>query len=93
MTEDQGSKGPMGPGRPSVPSSAGREAPDAGRVIETRKAIEPGVPHSRWPQIVQYLVVAGVTALFLLLAASMQRHHFFTGEHDKFASTDNTADR
>jgi hypothetical protein len=88
MTEDRGSNGPIGPGRPSVPSSARRvEAP----VVEMRKAAEPGVPHSRWPQYVQYLVVVGVTALFLLLAAAMQRHHFFTGENEKFESADRSA--
>jgi len=37
---------------------------------------------------VQYLVVVGVTALFLLLAVSMQRHHFLSGEAEKFESAD-----
>ncbi len=59
-----------------------------GRELEPRKPVEPGVPHSRWPQYVQYLVVAGMTALFLLLAASMHRHHFFTGEQARFQSAD-----
>ena len=94
MIEDLGPQGPIGPGRPSVPSSARRvDVPAAGRVGEARKPVEPGVPHSRWPQYVQYLVVVGVTALFLLLAASMQRHHFFTGEHPQFESADRSADR
>jgi hypothetical protein len=62
-------------------------------VAEARKAVEAGEPHSRWPQVIQYAVVAGMTALFLLLAASMHRHHFFTGEQNKFASADRTADR
>jgi hypothetical protein len=94
MKEDRGSNGPIGPGRPSIANSSRRtDAPLISSVGETRKAVEPGVPHSRWPQYVQYLVVVGVTALFLLLAASMQRHHFFNGENDKFESADRTADR
>jgi hypothetical protein len=40
----------------------------------------PGGPNSRWPQLVQFLVVAVVTGLLLLLAVSMQRHHFLNGE-------------
>ena len=39
-----------------------------------------GGPNSRWPQYVQFLVVVTVTVLFLLLAVSMQRHHFMNGE-------------
>jgi hypothetical protein len=42
---------------------------------------------------VQYLIVVGFTALLLLLAVSMQRHHFFTGEHEKFAAADQQTDR
>lgn len=37
-------------------------------------------PNSRWPEYVQFLVVVGLTVLFLLLAVSMQRHHFMRGE-------------
>jgi len=89
MIEDRDSQGPIGPGRPSVPSSARR----AEVVGEARKRGEPGVPNSRWPQYLQYLIVVCFTALLLLLAASMQRHHFFTGEHEKFAAADQQADR
>ena len=40
----------------------------------------PGGPNSRWPPAVQFLVVAVLTLLFLLLAVSMRRHHFGSGE-------------
>lgn len=40
----------------------------------------PGRPSSRWPDYVQFLTVVVVTVLFLLLAVSMQRHHFMRGE-------------
>ena len=56
--------------------------------IGPRRPVKPGGPNTRWPQYVQYLVVVGVTALFLLLAVSMQRHHFLSGEAEKFESAD-----
>jgi hypothetical protein len=68
MTEDRGSKVPVGHSRPGIPS--GPRKPVA----------REGGPGSRWPQYVQALVVVGVTLLFLLLAVSMQRHHFLNGE-------------
>jgi hypothetical protein len=39
-----------------------------------------GGPNSRWPEYVQFLFVVGLTVLLLLLAVSMQRHHFMRGE-------------
>jgi hypothetical protein len=50
------------------------------RLNGPRKPVKPGGPNSRWPQYVQALIVLGVTMLFLLLAVSMQRHHFLNGE-------------
>jgi hypothetical protein len=72
MSEDGSSRGP---GRPGIPSGP-------------RKPVRPGGPNTRWPQYVQYLVVVGVTALFLLLAVSMQQHHFLTGEAENFHPAD-----
>lgn len=37
-------------------------------------------PRSRWPDVVQFVFVVCLTMLFLLLAVSMQRHHFLRGE-------------
>lgn len=37
-------------------------------------------PRSRWPDVVQFVFVVGLTVLFLLLAVSMRRHHFLRGE-------------
>lgn len=56
--------------------SNGPSGPGLGRPREGR----PSGPNSRWPQYVQYLVVVGLTVLFLLLAVSMRRHHFGAGE-------------
>jgi hypothetical protein len=73
MTEDGSSRErnraatPLGTSRPGIPCGP-------------RKAALRGGPNSRWPQYVQALVVVGVTLLFLLLAVSMQRHHFLNGE-------------
>ena len=73
MAEDGISKeparhaGPIGVSRPGIPSGP-------------RRAVARSGPNSRWPQYVQFLVVVAVTVLFLLLAVSMQRHHFMNGE-------------
>ena len=73
MAEDVRSREPdrpansIGASRPGIPSGP-------------RKAMARGGPNSRWPQYVQFLVVVAVTVLFLLLAVSMQRHHFMNGE-------------
>lgn len=40
----------------------------------------PKRPNSPWPEYVQFAVVVCLTVLFLLLAVSMQRHHFMRGE-------------
>ena len=37
---------------------------------------------SHWPGYIQFLFVAGLTALFILLAVSMQRNHFLDGALD-----------
>ncbi len=58
---------PVGAIRPGIPSGP-------------RKSVARGGPNSRWPQYVQFLVVVIVSVLFLLLAVSMQRHHFMNGE-------------
>ena len=39
-----------------------------------------GGPGSRWPDVVQFVFIVCLTVLFLLLAVSMQRHHFLRGE-------------
>jgi hypothetical protein len=62
--------------RPALPAGASRPGIPCG----PRKAVARGGPNSRWPQYVQFLVVVTVTVLFLLLAVSMQRHHFMNGE-------------
>ena len=83
MAEDGSSREPAGPAtpigmrRPGIPSGP-------------RKAVARGGPNSRWPQYVQFLVVVTVTVLFLLLAVSMQRHHFMNGE---FYDRSHPADR
>ncbi len=90
MTEDgssrqtDGSAVSTGAGRAGISGSTGR----LGVPIGPRKRVAPSGPHSRWPQYVQYLLVVGMTALFLLLAVSMQQHHFLSGEDAKFQSTD-----
>jgi hypothetical protein len=35
-----------------------------------------------WPGYIQFLFVVGLVALFILLAVSMQRHHFLDGSLD-----------
>lgn len=45
----------------------------------SRGSNKPGGPNSRWPEYVQFLFVVCLTMLFLLLAVSMQRHHFMQG--------------
>lgn len=76
MTEDQGIKGAGDTIRPGIPCGPRRPA-------------APGGPNSRWPQYVQFLVVLGLTVLFLLLALSLQRHHFLNGEfYDRSHPTD-----
>ncbi len=77
MIEDRGAKGPVGQIRPGIPSGP-------------RKRAVRGGPNTRWPQYVQFLVVVGVTVLFLMLAVSMQRHHFLNGE---FYGRNQPADR
>jgi hypothetical protein len=68
MAEDRGSNGPGG----SVPGAPGPSRPGGLK--------RPSGPNSRWPPVVQFLVVAGLMVLFLLLAVSMRRHHFGAGE-------------
>jgi hypothetical protein len=72
MAEDRGSNGPGGPGL----SRPGQGKPGLSGPGQSR----PSGPNSRWPQYVQYLLVVGLTVLFLLLAVSMRRHHFGAGE-------------
>jgi hypothetical protein len=74
MTEDGRPREPVRPGTPIV--GASRPGIPSG----PRRAVARGGPNSRWPQYVQFLVVVTVTVLFLLLAVSMQRHHFMNGE-------------
>jgi hypothetical protein len=71
-------------GRGEIP--AGARMP--GILMGPRKPARPSGPNTRWPPIVQYLTVVGITALFLLLAISMQEHHFFNGEAQNFQSAD-----
>ncbi len=90
MTEDCGSREP---GRAEISSDVrGAEIPGGARMpgilVGPRKRVRPSGPNTRWPQYVQYLVVVGVTALFLLLAVTMQQHHFFNGEAENFQSAD-----
>ena len=73
MAEDGISKEP---GRPASPIGASRPGIPSG----PRKAAARSGPNTRWPQYVQFLVVVAVTVLFLVLAVSMQRHHFMNGE-------------
>jgi hypothetical protein len=73
MAEDGISKEPA---RPAMPIGASRPGIPSG----PRRAAARSGPNSRWPQYVQFLVVVTVTVLFLLLAVSMQRHHFMNGE-------------
>jgi hypothetical protein len=79
-------------GAGEVAGSAGRgELPGAkmpGMLMGPRKPARPSGPNTRWPPLVQYLTVVGITALFLLLAISMQGHHFFNGEAQNFQSAD-----
>ncbi len=76
MTEDRSAKVPGGAIRPGIPCGP-------------RRRPAPEGPNSRWPQYVQFLIVVGVTVLFLLLAVSMQRHHFLNGEfYDRSHPTD-----
>ena len=78
MTEDHESKLPIGHSRPGIP-------------IGPRKQVERARgPNTRWPPYIQALVVVGVTVLFLVLAVSMQRHHFLNGE---FYGRNQPADR
>jgi hypothetical protein len=72
MTEDRGS----------------RVRGNLNRLSGPRKPARSSGPNSRWPPYVQYLVVVGITVLFLLLAVNMQRHHFLSGEYAKFRSSD-----
>jgi hypothetical protein len=80
---------------------SGREIAGAGRgempvgarmpgiLMGPRKPAKPSGPNTRWPPLVQYLTVVGITALFLLLAISLQRHHFMNGEfYDRSHPTD-----
>ncbi len=39
--------------------------------------------NSRWPAYAQYLFIVFLTLLFLSLAVSMERHHFFSGSDDE----------
>jgi hypothetical protein len=43
---------------------------------------KPDPKPSHWPGYIQFLFVAGLTALFILLAVSMQRNHFLDGALD-----------
>ena len=74
MTEDREVAGADGPGRAEI--SKRREAPGMsdGAAQAGRGRVD---RNTRWPPYVQFLMVVAVTALFLLLAVSMQRHHFF----------------
>jgi hypothetical protein len=83
MAEDGSSREPD---RPATPSGASRPGIPSG----PRRAVARGGANSRWPQYVQFLVVVTVTVLFLLLAVSMQRHHFMNGE---FYDRSHPADR
>ncbi len=90
MTENGSSREP---GRVEISSGAsGAGIPGGARMpgilVGPRKRVRPSGPNTRWPQYVQYLVVVGVTALFLLLAVSMQQHHFLSGEAENFQSAD-----
>jgi hypothetical protein len=92
MVEDQGSKIP---GEVNLPIAAGVSRVSSGGGVSRPGILvgpirkpRPVEPQSRWPQPVQYLVIVSVTLLFLLLVVSMQRHHFFNGEHEKFHSAD-----
>ena len=92
MTDDGSSKERSGG---EIAGSAGRgEIPGArmpGMLMGPRKPARPSGPNTRWPPYVQYLVVVGVTALFLFLAISMQRHHFMNGEfYDRSHPVDTT---
>ena len=49
-------------------------------MAENQGTGRPSRPNSRWPDYMQFLAVVVVTVLFLLLAVSMSRHHFFQGE-------------
>jgi len=74
-----------GAGRGQIPTSARMP----GLLVGPRKPARPSGPNTRWPPYVQYLVVVGMTALFLFLAISMQRHHFMNGEfYDRSHPTD-----
>ena len=42
----------------------------------------PPAERTHWPGYIQFLFVAGLTALFILLAVSMQRNHFLDGALD-----------
>jgi hypothetical protein len=74
MIEDRSSKAPVSLNRLNGP----------------RKPAKPSGPNSRWPQYVQFMVVVGITVLFLVLAISMQQHHFLNGE---FYDRSHPADR
>jgi hypothetical protein len=102
MTEDGSSRGPDRPGipsgmnrsgivggssRPGFPSGMSRPGVPSG----PRKPVAPGGPNTRWPQYVQFMVVVTLTVLFLVLAISMQRHHFMNGEfYDRSHPTEST---
>ena len=76
MIEDRGSRSAGGGSRPGIPAGMSRPGIPCG----PRKPMERGGPNARWPAYVQALAVVGLTILFLLLAVSMQRHHFLNGE-------------
>ena len=81
--ERSGSEMAGGAGRGELPS-----ARMPGMLLGPRRPARPSGPNTRWPRYVQYLTVVGITALFLLLAISMQGHHFFNGEAQNFQSAD-----
>jgi hypothetical protein len=58
-------------------------------LLEPRKATStearisrPDPTSAHWPGYVRFLFVAGLTLLLILLAVSMQRHHFLDGALD-----------
>ena len=46
----------------------------------SHRRLSPGP--SQFPRYIQFLFIAGLTALFILLAVSMQRNHFLDGALD-----------
>jgi hypothetical protein len=52
------------------------------RSPEQSKTSDADLKGSHWPGYIQFLFVVGLTALFIALAVSMQRHHFLDGSLD-----------